>query len=109
MVPCRLASLPQHNAGPGIVSTVHSFVIADLGGLFCVCRRSQSPAVPCVCDPGHSHADGSHTSGQDPEEGMAPGPLQAPVFPSDGCGHTPVPRLQLQQHNLFLSCSVSDS
>lgn len=96
-----LACMPQH------VSIVIPFFIADLGGLLCTSRRSQSPAVPCVCDPGYAHADGSHTSGQDSEEGMAPGQLRGPVSPSDSRSHTSVPHLQPQQHNLLLSCSVS--
>ena len=56
-------------------------------------------------DPGHTHADGSHHSGQDSEEGMAPGPFRAPVVLSESRSHTAVPRLQPQQRNLFLSCS----
>ena len=92
-----------------MLSVVHSLFIADFGGLLCVCFRSQPPAVSRVCDPGHTHADGSHHSGQDSEEGMAPGPFRAPVVLSDSWSHTAVPHLQPQQCNLFLSCSVSDS
>lgn len=90
-------------------SACHSFFIADLDGLLYICCRSQSPAVPRVCDPGYAHADGSHTSGQDSEEGMARGQCQGPVFPSDSRSHTSVPHLQPHQHNLFLICSVSDA
>ena len=70
---------------------------------------SQSPVVSCVWDPGHTHVDGSYHSGQDSEEGMAPGPFRAPVVLSDSQSHTAVPRLQPQQCNLFLSSSDSDS
>ena len=92
-----------------MLSVVHSLFIADFGGLLCVCFRSQPPAVSRVCDPGHTYADGSHPSGQDSEEGMAADALQAPGVRPDSRSHTSVPRLQPQQHSLFLSCSVSDS
>lgn len=88
--------------------STHSFSLLILT-VFCVCHRSQSPAVSRVCDPGHAYADGSHTSGQDAEEGMAPSHLHALLFLSDSRSHTSVHHLQPQQHNLFLSCSVSDS
>lgn len=90
-------------------SACHPFFIADPGGLLSTCCRSQSPAVPRVCDPGYAHADGSHSSGQDSEEGLAHVQRQGPVFPSDSRSRISVPHLQPRQHNLFLSCSVSDA
>ncbi|XP_073918135.1 membrane progestin receptor gamma isoform X3 [Castor canadensis] len=70
---------------------------------------SQSPAVPRVCDPGYTHANGGHPSGQDSEEGVAAGHLEALLLLTDSRSPSSVHDFQPQQHNLFLSCSVSDS